>query len=761
MKKILLIILMFCGINLIAQGSYEEFRPTNIFISYAKVPATTGAYFDGEAWIFFPHSDPLARLRMQYCRIKIKPNGDKELITDDDGVSSFKIPVTVENSQTGASAISYKGMLYLFWTDANDRIKFTRTDGENWSEPAFVGEFSAKGKNMATSVMNGNLFLLIQENEGAIRLLKSKDGTNWNVKRTIFTNSDNIGQASLGLTTFINKSKYNLLIAVNKWNNSVITLSWNNDAGIYDDVSIPGAVGKGISLVTGRVAYGTDIETLPVQIVIHGSDNKIWIASYNPENSTWFNLHKINEIPDNRFYYSVPSAFSNFKFKNDSTIVKQVWFCTYVRDLMLSWEKLGIYSVKSETLKKDETVSNDCMDDPALWSLIGVVEGPPPYVLNGQNISDLEEPPSIFTYGTVESTEIINSSEWEVSTSTSINIPLIDDIFSCGMDMGAAINDGNETKFTTTYSVSKSVEAGDYSLGYYYFEVPKITRFKYKSYLPSGAPTGEYQYIFTVTGASLHAVDFPLEIFDPNDINTYLNNEPSASYARISEKGFQWSVQSPWESVFSIDTAITESEGSTLSVGGSLGVAEILDVGANYTTTFSRSHSTQFGQSITVSLNSPNPRSGHTEDIKSFSGVAYWLKAEDSNAFWIPNDFQGNSFKDQRPWCVTWSVNNITYNDLTDVNQDSKIPLSFSLSQNYPNPFNPTTEIKYTIPQSGFVELKVYDVLGREVASLVNKEQSLGNYKIEFNASNLTSGIYIYRINTGNYSNTKKMILLQ
>ncbi|MCX7611538.1 MAG: T9SS type A sorting domain-containing protein [Ignavibacterium sp.] len=86
---------------------------------------------------------------------------------------------------------------------------------------------------------------------------------------------------------------------------------------------------------------------------------------------------------------------------------------------------------------------------------------------------------------------------------------------------------------------------------------------------------------------------------------------------------------------------------------------------------------------------------------------------------------------------------------------------NFSLSQNYPNPFNPITTIEYTIPNDGFVELKVFDILGREVKSLVNMNQSAGNYKVIFDASSLPSGVYIYQINVNNFQATKKMILMK
>ena len=88
-------------------------------------------------------------------------------------------------------------------------------------------------------------------------------------------------------------------------------------------------------------------------------------------------------------------------------------------------------------------------------------------------------------------------------------------------------------------------------------------------------------------------------------------------------------------------------------------------------------------------------------------------------------------------------------------------PATYKLEQNYPNPFNPTTMINYSVAKAGFVKIKVYDVLGREVATLVNENKPVGNYSIQFNASKLVSGIYFYRIDTDNFVQTKKMILMK
>jgi hypothetical protein len=99
---------------------------------------------------------------------------------------------------------------------------------------------------------------------------------------------------------------------------------------------------------------------------------------------------------------------------------------------------------------------------------------------------------------------------------------------------------------------------------------------------------------------------------------------------------------------------------------------------------------------------------------------------------------------------------------LTSVQQlNTGIPASYSLSQNYPNPFNPTTNIKYSITQQAQVSLKIFDVLGREVQTLVNQNQKAGSYAVNFNASRLASGVYIYRLEAGDFVKSMKMMLIK
>ena len=109
-------------------------------------------------------------------------------------------------------------------------------------------------------------------------------------------------------------------------------------------------------------------------------------------------------------------------------------------------------------------------------------------------------------------------------------------------------------------------------------------------------------------------------------------------------------------------------------------------------------------------------------------------------------------------WSYVW---NFTTAGAVGVENESTLPSQYSLSQNYPNPFNPITTIKYTIPQRSFVTMKVHDLLGKEIATLVHGEKEAGYYHVEFNGSQLASGIYFYSMHVGDYCQTKKLILLK
>jgi photosystem II stability/assembly factor-like uncharacterized protein len=132
-------------------------------------------------------------------------------------------------------------------------------------------------------------------------------------------------------------------------------------------------------------------------------------------------------------------------------------------------------------------------------------------------------------------------------------------------------------------------------------------------------------------------------------------------------------------------------------------------------------------------------------------GQFYGLEAIDSNNLWAVGNTGMNGLI-----CKTTNGGATLIQPMGDI-----FPDKFSLSQNYPNPFNPVTNIEFSLPQKSFVKLKVFDLLGREVQSLVNENLSAGKYKYDFNASALPSGIYFYKLETENFSETRKMVLLK
>nr|HMT10926.1 T9SS type A sorting domain-containing protein [Ignavibacteria bacterium] len=109
-----------------------------------------------------------------------------------------------------------------------------------------------------------------------------------------------------------------------------------------------------------------------------------------------------------------------------------------------------------------------------------------------------------------------------------------------------------------------------------------------------------------------------------------------------------------------------------------------------------------------------------------------------------------------KAWCLV-----LRYQTIVGGIQSIEIPNYFSLAQNYPNPFNPTTSIKFSVPTPEMVTLKVYDVLGKEVAVLVNEMKQPGFHTVDFDASRLASGIYFYRIDAGQFSSVKRMALIK
>ena len=165
-----------------------------------------------------------------------------------------------------------------------------------------------------------------------------------------------------------------------------------------------------------------------------------------------------------------------------------------------------------------------------------------------------------------------------------------------------------------------------------------------------------------------------------------------------------------------------------------------------------------------------NDNGASWQTVKSYSGIlSAWTKqtfditsyAAASTNMKVRFRLYSDDFSVADGWYVD-DIKIVNYNvGPVGISENITSPFSFSLGQNYPNPFNPVTVISYDIPVSSFITLKIYDVLGNEVRTLVNKTQTAGSYKVDFNGSNFASGVYFYKLTAGDYEDVKRMLLVK
>ena len=154
-----------------------------------------------------------------------------------------------------------------------------------------------------------------------------------------------------------------------------------------------------------------------------------------------------------------------------------------------------------------------------------------------------------------------------------------------------------------------------------------------------------------------------------------------------------------------------------------------------------------------TTIGSPTTTNGNDRTIRRAFGIGVYNQ---SNTMAIVA-ITGNGYE-----LVYAKINSVEYGQLVDVKGKTNfLPQEFSLSQNFPNPFNPTTRIQYLLPTTSIVSLKVYDLLGREIQTLINNETSPGKYEITFDGSKLASGVYFYRLQAGSFVAARKMIYLK
>jgi hypothetical protein len=266
-------------------------------------------------------------------------------------------------------------------------------------------------------------------------------------------------------------------------------------------------------------------------------------------------------------------------------------------------------------------------------------------------------------------------------------------------------------------------------------------------------PAADSTFILIATGQVSDTISVTVTVANPLAVNRALHRPVAASSGEIIS-GAATAQANPalavdgnpatrWSSAWADDQWIRIDLGQSYNIrrvvlvweaayGNSYGV-EVSDDTLNWNQIFSTSSS-----------------DGGTDDLTGLSGSGRYIRM-----FGVTRATQWGFSLFEFEVYGTPAVTGVTDG------QNQHVPGTFSLAQNYPNPFNPSTTIGYSMPESGLVKLVVYDVLGRLVATLVDRKQISGDYTVPFLASSLTSGVYFYRLNIGTSTQTKKMMLLK
>ncbi len=173
------------------------------------------------------------------------------------------------------------------------------------------------------------------------------------------------------------------------------------------------------------------------------------------------------------------------------------------------------------------------------------------------------------------------------------------------------------------------------------------------------------------------------------------------------------------------------------------------------------------GNSVSLIWSTATETNNNGFEVQRKSSNSSWINIGFVSGFGTTTEAQSYSFtdKDLAVGSYSYRLKQIdldgTYEIYAGINVDVNAPVTFSLEQNYPNPFNPSTSIKYSVAQDGFVNVSVFNLIGEKVATLVNSNMKAGSYELSFNASQLSSGVYFYSIEAGDFKAVRKMMLMK
>ena len=796
-------------------GQGKIFKVTN----HTETKAMAAVSYNNQIWYF---TNIVTGSKSKVSLRKLSNKGDADLgnWTSDDATDIPQLN-DLGAFEWQPAAVVFKNVLYLFVGNKDGYISYSSYNAanESWSELTnSIGVSTDKtilGFGMAAVVVDDKLCVVSQDQQGHINIHTTSDLTNW----TAYYDWNRIGYISSGpwadenygaisavsRTMKINgKKKYVLMFAyINEYRHPrsvVCTIDSNGVKDFIDDQVISTETTyQSVALAEGTVTGDNQSEGLCIQafLKLDKKDNgycRYRIQRYQlKEGDSWSkrenNLVKQNYLWARKF---TNLCAINFGIADPSNYKINQYMC-----LFYTTYHDGPYYLTCAWAKTDYLESNsiDNMQQQLAGmqntQYIGYIEGVPPYHLN--NYSD---DPNVDNYINGE-LKPISELEFETSQSQSSGsemgfgvtgkVGVSAGCIKAGLSGAFGKNHGSDYTITTTSNIiDKATEENPLGFKYIILQ-PTISRAFYRIYDVNNTLIDSTYYYF-MTNANIHMLQDTINTgqgLNPSDPESYHDRGINwSSYGNdVISQGAQWSDGGTVAPTFALNEENTNTTNVSLDLSAELG--EMFSIGFDGSLDYTITTKTTTDNSITVNT---RLKSAHdSTDITDIYYITYWI-IDTTRNWWLPEGVKDNA------WCITYEVNYIKYLDGTiigsenmpeaeeivseetesTVEQESEEqlePSQFSLAQNYPNPFKPYTVIKYQIgiedlqaatENQGYqTRLAVYNLSGHQVALIVDEYKTAGSYEVNFDASQLTPGVYFYSLQSGNFRDIKKLILLE
>lgn len=728
-----------------------------------------GSYYGGYAWIFYPKSKGYGTEYMK--------------VTVDFKKQTGYIP-QMDSCAPGASCL-FKNTLYLFGVNHyNAEIGYTYLMGDStWASKKRIkvdGKYLKNGKSkyggtrvMAAAELNDTLYLFyLTSDDGECSYVYTSDGVNWSASPTPFSYPISGTSCNISVCNYQQRDgKHRLMCAWSDQDDFGLNVCgfdgnqrvWARE--INTDKGKP-VYARGVSLIPGSApSYLNTPGHLQVQMFYTGKSHLYPLKRgiYDVNTDTWH----VNDKAIDYLYLSGswPCALSNFKTEG-ANLRKKVWcFYPYPVATDRDYTVPCVLSYISDLLVVDpdstSVLNTEDTTYRALWGLVGVLEGPPPYHLNKEEFGS---PPTTFTFGTEEEKGTEITHEYELSFVARYSL----------LKKFGGLSDEYQYAWTTNYTwdstFTKSIEytvSPDpaYNWGYRFFLKPTITRdwIELKDY--RGVSTGIHDYFFYVTGGNIQIEPFEMDSVNTHDITSFEDRFPDPQDTICSgEVTWLHTLQS--KVTFGTKTAYktTNTSRSTFKREAGMAYDGFFMVGgdAEGSISFSGTHSSAINKKLGFEVNGPAcgaPRPDHPEDVVSYNLTGYWIQARNGvDYYWIPENYSGC-----RPWLFTWNVTNIQYQEGSDEGVEEGLAACLNLDV---AGLSSQVTISYTLPRTSPISLKVYDAGGRLIKTLASGDAAAGEHSIKWDGTDdrgrmLSSGAYFARLTSGSEHRLRKIVLLR